>query len=151
MIGIIDYGMGNLKSLYNAIEYLGFEAKLICEPNHLDEFDRLILPGVGAYRRAMENLCRKKFPAGIRNYVSNKKPLMGICLGMQLLSTNGNEPEPCDGLNLILFGSLNQKQQQFGCCRGEWVVKSNAFHMPYLSIFYETKRSHAARVAWRRK
>jgi len=101
MIGVIDCGMGNLRSVLNAIEYLGFEGILLKEPALLAECDRVILPGVGAYAKAMGNLQARGFVPAIQSYAAANKPILGICLGMQLLSTTGHEPYRCDGLNII--------------------------------------------------
>lgn len=101
MIGVIDYGMGNLRSVLNAIDYLGFIAVLIDDPGRLSDCDQIILPGVGAYAKAMENLTAKGFVEAIQNYVGTRNPLLGICLGMQLLSSTGSEPYPCKGLGII--------------------------------------------------
>lgn len=101
MIGIIDYGMGNLRSVMNAIDYLGFDCALIEEPSRIHECERLILPGVGAYAQAIENLTFRGFIPNLGEHVVRQKPLLGICLGMQLFSTTGNEPYRCEGLDLI--------------------------------------------------
>lgn len=101
MIGVVDYGMGNLRSVLNAIEYLGFSGALVDEPGRLADCDHLILPGVGAFAKAMENLKTRGLVPTIRQHVAAKKPLLGICLGMEVFATTGDEPYPCDGLNLI--------------------------------------------------
>jgi len=101
MIGVIDYGMGNLRSVLNAIAYLGCQGRLVDEPGRLANCDHLILPGVGAFAKAMENLEARGLVPAIRQHAAEKKPLLGICLGMQVLATAGDEPYPCDGLNLI--------------------------------------------------
>lgn len=101
MIGVVDYGMGNLRSVLNAIEYLGFSGALVDEPGRLADCDHLILPGVGAFAKAMENLKTRGLVPTIRQHVAAKKPLLGICLGMEVFATTGDEPHSCDGLNLI--------------------------------------------------
>jgi len=100
MIGIIDYGMGNLRSVQKAVEYLGGNALISDDPNKLNECEKLILPGVGSFAAGMENLTR----SGLREYVTarvNDTPLLGICLGMQFLLTQSEEEGEHDGLNLI--------------------------------------------------
>ena len=101
MIGIIDYGAGNLASVQNALDYLGREATICSDPNALEEFDRIILPGVGSFRVAMDILDTQKWSAFIRAFAITGKPLLGICLGMQLLFDAGEEHGPRQGLGLI--------------------------------------------------
>ena len=100
-MGIVDYGMGNLKSIVNAFSHLGQKSEICFRPDQIDACDRLVIPGVGAYRTAMENLRRCALAEAICNYAENGRPVLGICLGMQLMSTYGTEPERTDGLNLI--------------------------------------------------
>jgi glutamine amidotransferase len=101
MIGIIDYGMGNLKSVRNALEYIGYDTELITDPDNIREVTHLILPGVGSYALAMANLKSRNFENAIKKYISEHKPFMGVCLGMQLLSTIGYEHGKTEGLNII--------------------------------------------------
>ena len=99
-VGIIDYGAGNLMSVANALKYLGLESVISREKGVLEDCDRLILPGVGAFPAAMRSLEE----AGLTGFVrteAEKKPLLGICLGMQMLFDESNESEPCRGLGLI--------------------------------------------------
>lgn len=100
-IGIVDYGMGNLKSLANALEHLGLNWKICAQAESFASCSHLIIPGVGAYQRAIENLTQRQLIPALRAHVANARPLLGICLGMQLLSSTGSEPETCEGLNLI--------------------------------------------------
>ena len=98
MIGIIDYGRGNLHSVENALNYIGADCIASSDKKVLDRCDKLILPGVGAFRDAMESLQR----ADMVSYVKeNKRPILGICLGMQLLFDRSYEFGECDGLSLI--------------------------------------------------
>jgi imidazole glycerol-phosphate synthase subunit HisH len=101
MIGIIDYGMGNLRSVYNALTFLGYESAIIKEPWPLADCSHVILPGVGSYAMAIDNLNRLGFTSALKEFTEAKKPLLGICLGMQMLSSTGTEPWPCEGLGLI--------------------------------------------------
>lgn len=97
---IVDYGVGNLKSVSNAMAYLGFETKISGEARELELADAIILPGVGAFPDAAEKLRR----SGLDREVllqSQKKPVLGICLGMQLLFESGTEVRPCQGLGII--------------------------------------------------
>lgn len=101
MIGIIDYGMGNLHSVKNALEFLGIENQIIASPNEIDSMDKIIIPGVGSFKRAMDNLHVKNFVDPLVKFGNSGKYLLGICLGMQLLAETGTEPTACNGLGLI--------------------------------------------------
>jgi glutamine amidotransferase len=101
-IEIIDYGMGNLQSVRNALELLGCEVRVSGNPAALSSADALILPGVGAFGEAMNNLQQRKLVEPLRYAVlSEGKPLLGICLGMQLLADSSVERGSYSGLGLI--------------------------------------------------
>ena len=85
MVGIIDYNMGNLASVYNACNLLDTKASFVKNPEDLKDYDRIILPGVGAFGDAMENLHQTGMYESIKQYSKSGKPMIGICLGMQLL------------------------------------------------------------------
>lgn len=91
MIGIIDYGMGNLHSVQNALNHLGFENLISASPQQLAACDRLILPGVGAMGDCMKNLEATGLKAFVEEQVTAGKPLLGICLGMQALFESSEE------------------------------------------------------------
>ena len=100
MIGIIDYGAGNLFSVKNALDYLGYQSIITSSVTEIREVDKLILPGVGAFPDAMKMLKSK----GLEDLVAEeakKKPFLGICLGMQMLFDYGFEFEKTRGLSLI--------------------------------------------------
>ncbi|MEQ8196889.1 MAG: imidazole glycerol phosphate synthase subunit HisH [Clostridiaceae bacterium] len=101
MISIIDYGMGNLKSVYNAFKFLGIEAEITGDHEKIRNSDGILLPGVGAFPDAMKNLKETGLDKVILEEVAKGKPLLGICLGMQLLFSKGFEGEECDGLGII--------------------------------------------------
>ena len=82
MIGIIDYGMGNLRSVQKAFAYLGFQADIIGDAHLAAKADRLILPGVGAFHDAMERLRMTGMDEAVLDAAEKGKPLLGICLGM---------------------------------------------------------------------
>jgi len=100
MIVIIDYGAGNLFSVKNALDYLGFENKITDSADDLRAADRLILPGVGAFPDAMRMLGESGLIGVIKEEVQ-KKPLLGICLGMQMLFEKSFEFGETEGLGLI--------------------------------------------------
>ncbi|MGI5966574.1 MULTISPECIES: imidazole glycerol phosphate synthase subunit HisH [Anaerotruncus] len=100
MIAIIDYGAGNLFSVKNALDFIGAESCITAKAEELAKADGLILPGVGAFPDAMKRLTATGLVPVIREQ-AQKKPLLGICLGMQMLFEKGHEFETCDGLGLI--------------------------------------------------
>ncbi len=101
MIGVIDYGMGNLYSLGKALERLGYAYEFVSVPEKLQTFEGLILPGVGAFGDAMRNIRELGLDEAIRAYVSSGRPILGICLGMQLLFTKSEEHGQHQGLGLL--------------------------------------------------
>lgn len=101
-IDIIDYGMGNLQSVRNALERIGCEVRISSEPAALADADALILPGVGAFGEAMNNLQQRNLVEPLQRAVLDEgKPLLGICLGMQLLADSSDERGNYRGLSLI--------------------------------------------------
>lgn len=100
MIGIIDYGAGNLFSLKNALDFLGLDGIVTSSAKEVREADQLILPGVGAFPDAMRMLERTGLVETIIEE-AGRKPLLGICLGMQMLFEYGHEFETVKGLGLI--------------------------------------------------
>jgi glutamine amidotransferase len=101
MIAIIDYGMGNLHSVSKAVERLGYEAVITDNPETIAAADGAILPGVGAFGDAMQNLCETKLDEVAKAYAASGKPMLGICLGMQLLFSESDEYGTHEGLNLL--------------------------------------------------
>ena len=101
MIGIVDYNMGNLASVINAFAKVGVEATLESDPSKLNQYDKLILPGVGAFGDAMEHLQSNGMDEAVIAYAATGKPLLGICLGMQLLFDSSEEFGTTQGLGLI--------------------------------------------------
>jgi glutamine amidotransferase len=101
MIGIVDYGMGNLFSVSKALERLDEEFFISDDPAELAKAEGIILPGVGSFRDAMILLERKKLDNFLKQHVANGGYLLGICLGMQLLFEESEENGPAKGLSLI--------------------------------------------------
>ena len=101
MIGIVDYNMGNLASVINAFNKVGADATLESDPSKLKQYDKLILPGVGAFGDAMDHLQSNGMDKAVEEFAASGKPLMGICLGMQLLFERSQEFGEREGLGLI--------------------------------------------------
>ena len=102
MIAIVDYGMGNVRSVANALSLIGASSKLTKDPADLADATHIIFPGVGAYEDGMKGLHASRVLEALRHEVLDaKKPFLGICLGMQLLSSRGEEGEGADGLGWI--------------------------------------------------
>ncbi len=101
MIRIVDYGMGNLRSVQKALERVGCQAVLTQNPDEILNAEKLILPGVGAFGAAMTNLERLGLIEPIRQFIRSGKPFLGICLGMQLLLSESEEQGQFRGLDVI--------------------------------------------------
>ena len=102
MIGVVGYGMGNIRSMMNALSFAGVDAELISEPARLRNADKIILPGVGAFGRAMKQLEETGFRAALDETVLERsRPILGVCVGMQLLATYSSEFGRFDGLGYI--------------------------------------------------
>lgn len=104
MIAVIDYGLGNLQSIMNALTALNEPAELVIDAQKIGLADGIIIPGVGAFRDGMSNLSSMKIiPALSRAVLENKKPLLGVCLGMQLIAKKSFEHGEYDGLGWVDF------------------------------------------------
>lgn len=101
MIAIVDYNMGNLASVQNAFAKLGKDTVVEIDPAKFKEYDKLILPGVGAFGDAMEHLRERNMINAIKEFAASGKPMLGICLGMQLLFQSSEEFGNHEGLGLI--------------------------------------------------
>lgn len=101
MVAIIDYNVGNLASVYNACSLCDAKAVIVKDPQMVKNFDRVILPGVGAFGDAMEHLNSSGMKEAVLEFAKSGKPIMGICLGMQLLFDSSEEFGITQGLGLI--------------------------------------------------
>jgi glutamine amidotransferase len=101
-IGVIDYGLGNLASVVNALRYLKYDVKIISKSEDSKLYTHLILPGVGSFKRGMEKLKQNSWDIVLKEY-NNKQcgKILGICLGMQLLFSSGEEEGVTEGLNFF--------------------------------------------------
>lgn len=101
MLAIIDYEMGNLRSVQKGFERVGHSAVITCDPAVLADADKIVLPGVGAFRDAIAALHERKLVEPIRAAVQGGKPFLGICLGLQLLFDKSYEDGEFEGLGLV--------------------------------------------------
>lgn len=106
MIGIVNYGMGNLRSVQKALQRVGAQAEIIETPSQIIAAQRLILPGVGAFADGMTHLRERALVEPLLAYAASGKPMMGICLGMQLMFDSSMEgassrEQPVPGLGIL--------------------------------------------------
>lgn len=101
MVAIVDYGAGNIKSVENAVRYLGHEAVLTRDPAVILSADHVILPGVGAFGDAMTRLSRYGLDEVLRKAAASGIPFLGICLGLQLLFESSEESPGAEGLGIL--------------------------------------------------
>lgn len=114
MIGLIDYNMGNLRSVTNAFEKLGVTIEIVQNADDVSKYDKIILPGVGAFKDAMECLHERGMDHAVKAFADTGKPLLGICLGMQLLFDSSVEFGKCAGLGLIEGEIVKFDASRFG-------------------------------------
>lgn len=107
MIGILDYGMGNIRSVFNAVDVAGFNAQVVSSATQFAALSHLIIPGVGSYHAATSSLDRLGLREAILKFARLGKPILGICLGMEILSDSGDEGGPSTGLGLV-GGKVNR-------------------------------------------
>lgn len=115
MIGILDYGLGNIASISNSLNSISKKNFFVSSKKDFDKASHLIIPGVGSYLTGMKILKEKNFVDEIVKFSLNK-PLLGICLGMQILSTTGSEFEKINGLNLIQGNVIKFKNDENPLC-----------------------------------
>ena len=101
MIAVIDYGMGNLRSVQKALEHVGAKVIVTHDPNLIISADSVVLPGVGAFKDCMANLTQLKLVDPIRKFIDGGKPFLGICLGLQVLFEESEEYGPVAGLGVL--------------------------------------------------
>lgn len=136
MIGIIDYNMGNLASVFNACSNLNIKAKIESKAENLKNYDKLILPGVGAFKDAMEHLESSNLDEAIKEEAKKGKFIFGVCLGMQLLFESSEEFGRQNGLGLI-----NGEVKYFD--KSRFKEKLKVPHMGWNKIFKKENRLFA--------
>lgn len=143
MIAIIDYGMGNIRSVSKAFETTGAEVAVIQNPDEIKKTKAIVLPGVGAFKDCMKNLSELGLINVIKEEILSGKPYFGICLGLQILFTESEEFGLCKGLN-ILKGKVvrfslpeNYKIPHMGWNNVKFKKKNKVFEeIPDNSYFY---------------
>lgn len=100
-VGVIDYGVGNLRSVANALKHVGADPVVSDQPKILSDCDRIIFPGVGAFAHGKKTLCAKGLDRVVHDAVATQKPLLGICVGMQLLFERSSEFGDHEGLGIF--------------------------------------------------
>ncbi|MFH1255699.1 MAG: imidazole glycerol phosphate synthase subunit HisH [Candidatus Diapherotrites archaeon] len=101
MIGVIDYGAGNIRSVLNAVSAAGGKAELVSDASRISSYEKLILPGVGNFGKVAENLEKKGMDKAIKEFIAGEKPFLGICLGLQLLLEGSEESKGSKGFGLF--------------------------------------------------
>ncbi|NQU95474.1 MAG: imidazole glycerol phosphate synthase subunit HisH [Candidatus Omnitrophica bacterium] len=131
MVSIVNYKMGNIRSIQNALSYLGVDSRVIDSPEEILTSKKLILPGVGSFRVAMEHIrAMKLFEALNEAALKQGVPLLGICLGMQLLATEGEEEGPTKG-----FGWIPGRVKRFSPER----LSIKVPHIGFNTVYFEPK------------
>jgi imidazole glycerol-phosphate synthase subunit HisH len=136
MIALIDYGISNLRSVQKAFAHLGVEVTLVDTPEQLAQADRLILPGVGAFRAGMNGLRGRGLIEPIKQAAHDGKPLLGICLGMQLLFEASDELGETAGLGLLPGHVTKIKRQDARCGMQEaGCARQETSHSPLVTRY----------------
>ncbi len=165
-VTIVDYGLGNLLSVKRAFEYLNTEVEIAESPDQVQSAERLILPGVGAFPRGMEELGKRNLIDSIKTFNGFERPLLAICLGMQLLMDSGEEHVKTQGLkliegNVIKFPSQNHEFNEFKIPHVGWgsleIKSSNTnyekfkqfenFQMYFVHSYYVELVNHSETLA----
>ncbi|MBC7360803.1 MAG: imidazole glycerol phosphate synthase subunit HisH [Candidatus Aminicenantes bacterium] len=140
MIGLLDYGAGNLRSISQAFTYLGFKTRLISSPDEIKRISRLVIPGVGSFGPAIIQLRKRNLKPLIDEWISSSHPLLGICLGLQLL-TEGSEESPEEKGLAVFEGKCKKltakKVPQIGWNRVQLIKEDQIFQgLPEPVFFY---------------
>lgn len=140
MIAIIDYDAGNIKSVEKALLRLGQDVKITSDAGEILEADKVVLPGVGAFGDAMENLKKRGLDQVIRQVVEKGTPFLGICLGLQLLFERSDEAPGVEGLG-ILRGEILRIPPQEGLKIPH--MGWNSLHLEHGGRLFEGVREHS--------
>lgn len=136
-IVIVDYGMGNLRSVSKALEAVGARIKVSNDPKAVSGADKLVVPGVGAFKDAMRELRVRRLTEPIKNFVKSGRPFLGLCLGLQLIFSESEEGSRNKGLDLIKGRVLRFPRKPLTLREGEDALKIP--HMGWNQINVERK------------
>jgi glutamine amidotransferase len=143
MVFIADYGAGNLRSVHKAFEYLGIEAVVSDKASEMSRYDKVLIPGVGAFGPAMEALNRQGFGEALKEHIDKGRSVLGICLGMQLFLSESEEMGEHEGLGIVpgkvlRFRSSEDKIPQIGWNSADLCHKDSILfrNIPDRSYFY---------------
>lgn len=131
MITVIDYGMGNLRSVSKALEFLGAKVKVSSSVSEVEKADKLVFPGVGAFSDCMDEVNKRNLQEPIKDFIKSGKPFLGICMGLQLLFESSEEAPGVEGLKILKgkvekFKMPNLKIPQIGWNQIELTAKGKA-------------------------
>ncbi len=135
--GIIDYRMGNLRSVQKAFEFIGTRADILTEPGQVVRVDKLVLPGVGAFADGMTHLDQMGWIDPIHEHISSGKPFLGICLGLQLLFESSDEDAPSPDEPVPGLGILPGRVIRFNEDQGEDCGRLKVPHMGWNTLRWE--------------
>ncbi len=144
MIVIIDYGMGNLRSVEKAFEKVGFDAVVTDKPEIIENADKIVLPGVGAFKDAKDGLRERNLIEPIKNHIKQNKLFLGICLGLHLLFTRSHEDGVHEGLNIVSgevvrftadrlnINNTGEQNEEVGTFKALSVVNNQKLKIPHM-------------------
>lgn len=135
-VAIVDYGMGNICSVRSALNYLGCDSCYTSDPDQLYRSDKILLPGVGSYKLAMENITSRRLDEVIKKTAAKGVPILGICLGMQILGMSGTEDGCTSGLGLF-DGRVDKLGKEDKGALKIPHVGFNAVSVPCRSVLYK--------------
>ncbi len=118
MIGVLDYGMGNLRSVEKALEHLGHDTGVVTDGAAAAACERLVLPGVGNFADGMRMLDQRGLRGPVLDFVASGKPVLGVCMGMQLLLSSSTEDAPADDAPIAGLGVVPGRVRAFSPTRG---------------------------------
>ncbi|MBK8985544.1 MAG: imidazole glycerol phosphate synthase subunit HisH [Chloroflexi bacterium] len=132
-ITVIDYGASNIRSAQKAFEYIGTTVILTEDPEVVRRADKLVLPGVGAFGSGMDGLRQRNLPAAIHEAVQRGVPFLGICVGMQLMFSEGHEMGIHQGLDLMA-GKVVRFPEKLSMVNGQWSMVNGPIRNPKSEI-----------------